>query len=78
MKPAKTLEDIKAFMGSKYVKAHPGNTFSECKNYLEEGKPVLYTGTPCQITAIKAFLGKEYSNLFTISIACEGMMPTSK
>ena len=77
MKSADTLSGIEAFMKSKYVKANTGNTFAECRSYLDAGKLVLYTGTPCKITALKAYLKKDYLNLFAVEVCCHGTMPTT-
>lgn len=62
-------------MGSKYIRANLGTTFKDCRDLLDLGKPVLYTGVPCQIYALKSFLKVDYPNLLTISIACEGVSP---
>lgn len=72
-----SLNDIKKLQRSKYVQANIRNTFNECKNYLEEGKEVLYSGTPCQIKNLKQFLKKNYSNLLTVEVCCHGLMPQS-
>lgn len=66
-------DGIKAFRGSKYIQAYTGETFSECEYFLKEGRKVLYTGTPCQIAALKHFLRKDYSNLLTIDFICHGV-----
>jgi len=71
----KKLEDLPKLMGSKYVKADNKNTFKECKEFLDSGKQVLYSGTPCQIYALKFFLKKDYDNLLTVSVACFGTTP---
>ena len=55
------IKDISKLMGSKYVQANVKNTFKECKEFLEEGKLVLYTGIPCQIHALKSYLKKDYN-----------------
>lgn len=34
---------------------------------------VLYTGTPCQIEGLKAYLKKDYNNLYTQDIICHGV-----
>jgi len=71
------LADLPKLMGSKYVKADNKHTFEECKHFLDIGKLVLYTGTPCQIMALKYYLKKPYTNLITINIACYGTLPVS-
>ena len=68
-----TIEEIKVFRGSKYVQSKIGYTFTEVKRFLEEGKEVLFSGTPCQIGGLKAFLGKDYENLICIDIICHGV-----
>ena len=70
---AETLEDTKAFMGSKYVQSRIGNSFIKAKEYLDTGRKVLFTGTPCQIAGLKSFLKKDYENLLTVDIICHGV-----
>ena len=70
---ATDMDGVKAFMGSKYVQSSTKCTFKEAKTFLEEGKTVLYSGTPCQIYGLKAFLKKEYDNLITVDLVCHGV-----
>lgn len=66
----KARNDIQS---SKYVQSNTEDSFSKTKEYLDSGKKVLYTGTPCQIAGLYSFLGKEYDNLFTVDIICHGV-----
>ncbi len=59
--------------GSKYVQSDLYGTFDEVRYYLEEGRTVLFTGTPCQIAGLNSFLSKPYEGLFTIDCACHGV-----
>lgn len=68
-----SVEDIKAFRGSKYVQSKIGYTFTEVKKFLENGRKVLFSGTPCQIGGLKSFLGQNYENLICIDIICHGV-----
>lgn len=68
-----TETDITPMLGSKYVQADVMNTYKECKDFLDKGRIVLYSGTPCQIYALKGFLKKEYDNLITLDIFCHGV-----
>jgi coenzyme F420-reducing hydrogenase beta subunit len=68
-----TKEERDLFCGSKYVQSDINNTFVETKKYLDSGKKVLFTGTPCQIQGLKYFLKKEYDNLYTMDIICHGV-----
>lgn len=68
-----TKAELYKLKGSKYVQSNTKNTFNEVKQDLLEKKMVLYSGTPCQIAGLKAFLGKEYDNLITIDLLCHGV-----
>lgn len=69
----KTLEEISAFQGSKYVQSKMGDTFSQVKHFLEEGRLVLFSGTPCQIGGLTAYLQKKYENLILVDFICHGV-----
>lgn len=64
--------DLEKMRGSKYVQSNIGDTFCMVKKDLKEGKKVLFTGTPCQISGLKSYLKKEYENIFLIDIICHG------
>lgn len=68
-----SVEDIKVFRGSKYVQSKMGYTFTKVKKFLEDGRKVLFSGTPCQIGGLKYFLEKDYDNLICIDIICHGV-----
>lgn len=65
-------EDMAKLHGSKYVQSDTKNTYQLAEKYLKEGKKVLYSGTACQIAGLYSYLGKEYSELYTIDIICHG------
>ena len=67
-----TVEGLDRLRGSKYVQSTIGETYSFVKAYLQDGKIVLFTGTPCQISGIYSFLNKDYDNLITQDIVCHG------
>ena len=69
----KSIEDLKRFIGSKYVQSDLRDTFSEIEAHLKQGIEVLFVGTPCQVAGLKNFLIKEYSNLFTVDFICHGV-----
>ena len=70
---AQTLQELELLRGSKYVQSKIGNTYKEVKTFLENGKKVLFSGTPCQVSGLYTFLGKEYENLFTCDFICHGV-----
>lgn len=58
---------------SKYVQSDTQKTYSKVKKKLSEGIVVLYTGTPCQIAGLYAFLGGDNNNLYTVDLICHGV-----
>lgn len=73
---ALTIEESKIFRKSKYLQSDIGNTFSMAKKDLEEGKIVLFSGTPCQVGGLYGYLGKRYDNLYTVDVVCHGVPST--
>ncbi len=70
---AATLADVEKMHGSKYVQGNTKRAFSQAKEDLENGRLVLFSGTPCQIAGLKSCLKKEYDNLITLDIVCHGV-----
>jgi coenzyme F420-reducing hydrogenase beta subunit len=68
-----TTEGLSAFRGSKYVQSIIGDTYRQAGTFLEQGRKVLFSGTPCQIAGLKAFLQKDYENLLTVDLVCHGV-----
>lgn len=67
------LEDLPKLRGSKYVQSRIADSYKKVKSFLRENRQVLFSGTPCQITGLKHFLGREYENLITVDVACHGI-----
>lgn len=67
-----TKEGLADFRGSKYVQSQVGETFKQAEQFLKQDRQVLYSGTPCQIAALKLYLKKKYDNLLTVDIICHG------
>lgn len=68
-----TLEGIQEFQGSKYVQSDVGSSYKQVDIFLKQGRLVLFTGTPCQIGGLYAYLGKSYDNLYCQDIICHGV-----
>lgn len=72
------IEELEKLQGSKYVQSDMNNIYLLIREDLNNGKKVLFSGTPCQVAAIKQFLKKEEKNkLFTLDIICHGV-PSKK
>lgn len=66
--------EIAAFRKSKYVQSQIGNSYAVAKDFLQAGKKVLFSGTPCQIAGLRAFLGgQNWPQLLTVEVICEGV-----
>ena len=68
-----SVAELGRLRGSKYVQSRTENTFGQTAQYLKEGRPVLFSGTPCQIKALRLFLGREYPLLYTVETVCHGV-----
>lgn len=68
-----TKEELARFRGSKYVQSNVGNSFTQVKTFLDSGREVLFSGTPCQVAGLKNYLRKSYSNLLTVDLVCHGV-----
>lgn len=66
-------EELAAFRGSKYVQSNVGDNYLKVKGFLQKGRKVLFTGTPCQIEGLLSFLQEDYDNLYTQDIICHGV-----
>ena len=66
-------EEIYKFRGSKYLQSNIGDSFKQVKKFLDEGRYVLFTGTPCQVEGLYSFLKKDYEKLYTQDIICHGV-----
>ncbi len=65
-------ELVEKMRGSKYVQSEMGDTFRSIKAILDDGRLVLFTGTPCQVGGLKNYLKKDYENLYTVDLICHG------
>ncbi len=68
-----TTEGIEPFMRSKYVQSRVGDTFKQAKQFLEQGRWVLFSGTPCQVGGLQAYLKKKYERLVLVDFICHGV-----
>ena len=67
------VEDIHKFQGSKYVQSKIGEMYKKAKEFLENDRYVLFTGTPCQIEGLYQYLQKDYDKLYTQDLICHGV-----
>lgn len=68
-----TIEGIGSFRGSKYVQSRIENSYKKAKDFLNKGRKVLFSGSPCQIAGLHKYLGKHYDNLLAVDFICHGV-----
>lgn len=73
---ATNLDELSKMRGSKYIQSNARSIYKETKVHLQDGKTVLFSGTPCQVAGLKTYLGKEYPNLITVDFVCHGVAST--
>jgi coenzyme F420-reducing hydrogenase beta subunit len=65
--------DIVKFSGSKYVKSDPTGIYKQIQAKLRLGENVLFIGLPCQVAAVRLYMGAKYNdNLYTVDLICHG------
>lgn len=66
--------ELARFRNSKYVQSYVGGgAHKQVKSFLDQGKIVCFSGTPCQIEGLKNYLKKDYENLITVDVVCRAV-----
>ena len=65
-------KDLHLIQGSKYVQSKMDGVYKMIKEDIKVGKDVLFSGTSCQVAAIKNVFG-EHEHLYTIDLVCHGV-----
>ena len=66
------IKELRRMYGSKYVQSDTSGIYKSVKDALAMGRKVLFSGTPCQVAAIKRHT-KNNENLLTIDVICHGV-----
>lgn len=70
---AETKDGLAPFRGSKYVQSNINGAYVKAEQFLKLGRKVLFSGTPCQISALNLYLRKPYNGLTTVDFVCHGV-----
>lgn len=70
---AESESDLAKLRGAKYAQSDLRGIFANVKAQLEQGRRVLFSGTPCQVGGLKAFLRKDYDNLIAVDFVCHSV-----
>lgn len=68
-------DDLKKFRNSKYVQSYVcPDIYKEVKGRLKGGQKVLFSGTACEVEAMRNYVGEKYiDNLFLIDVVCRAV-----
>lgn len=70
-------EGLAQLRGSKYVQSDTQKIYRQIKEDIKTGRTVLFTGTPCQVSAVKNLFHTTPDNLFLVDLVCHGV-PSQK
>lgn len=66
-------DDLARLRSSKYLQSDAQGFYKAVRDLLRQGEKVLVCGTPCQMSALRAFLRKPYDNLIIVDFICRGI-----
>lgn len=65
--------ELHRLRGAKPVQSAMGDCYRRVSHYLEQGRRVLFCGTPCQVDGLYHYLGEHPEKLLTCDILCTGV-----
>lgn len=60
-------------IGTKYVQSRMNDIYIRIEKLLKRRVLVYFAGTPCQVLALKRYLGRDYDELITQDLICHGV-----
>ena len=69
----KRKEDLPRIRGAKPVQSDVTGIYQQVRRELDRGRPVLFSGTPCQVDGLYHYLGEHPEKLLTCDFACSGV-----
>ena len=64
---------LNSILGSKYIQSYTGHVYEEIEKDLKAGRTVLFSGTPCLVSAVKNYCVHSNNGLlFTVDVVCHG------
>ena len=67
---AETAAELAAMRGSKYLQSRMDGVYAAVRAELAKGRRVLFSGTPCQVAALRGFLGGDDERLLAVEVMC--------
>ena len=69
----KNLHDLPRLQGAKPIQSDMGESYQQVRLYLDQGRQVLFSGTPCQVDGLYPYLGDHPKRLLTCDVVCGGV-----
>ena len=69
----KNLHDLPRLQGAKPIQSDMGESYQQVRLYLDQGRQVLFSGTPCQVDGLYHYLGEHPERLLTCDVVCSGV-----
>ena len=70
---ADSVDSLAPLYKSKYLQSDLTGSYKEIRDRLAAGQGVMFVSTPCQVAALRKYLGREYPNLLTVDFFCHGV-----
>ena len=68
-----SIDELHVFQGSKYAQSNIRLSYQQVREDLKAGRKVLFSGTPCQVVALRSFLVRNYEDLLCVDIICHSV-----
>lgn len=66
-------DELDRLTQTKYLQSRTVGIFCQVRQDLQDGRRVLFSGTPCQAEALRRFLGGEHPGLILVDLVCYGV-----
>lgn len=67
-------DELRRLRGSKYVQSVlPAAFHRQLRCRLQAGQDLCFAGTPCQVAGLRAYLQRDYANLYCCDLVCHGV-----
>lgn len=67
------IAGLRKMQGSKYVQSNACDAYVRIKELLDQGKKVMFVGTPCQVSAVRNMFAKNLEQLLLVDLICHGV-----
>lgn len=67
------IKDLHMIMKSKYVQSDISMIYDKIENDLKQGRNILFSGTPCQVAAVKQLFKNYGDKICYVDVVCHGV-----